>query len=76
MTLGDNFAVNLFNYDDYPIFNAATERYIDRVNTYTSSIRQSHKSLYVNYAYPAQPVIGNYGEKISRFQGYVGEVRS
>ena len=65
--LGDNFGVHFSDYDDYPVFNAATQRYVDRVNAYTKSIGQFQKSLYMNYAYPTQSVIQSYGEENVRF---------
>ena len=60
---GTNFASQFWEPEDEGTINAATARYIDRVNAYTKSVGQFQRSVYMGYAYPTQPVIEGYGRE-------------
>ena len=60
---GTNFASQFWEPEDEGVINAATARYIDRVNAYTKSVGQFQRSVYIGYAYPTQPVLEGYGRE-------------
>lgn len=61
--LGGSFHAQYFDDADGAVIEAATQRWIDRVNEYTKSVGQFKPFIYMNYAHPTQDVISSYGQE-------------